>query len=279
MSSLTLEGASAWAKIPQLPPEVEQAAAEALIDFLKDVRSTIEKAVDNGQAALEELHEIYDFKRFKPEWMPFILAALGVGEVRITLHKGLVKIEETGVPALWRMQMGENESFVLSRIPLCVRRAALEGDEEIGKIVNAGADVFAAQAIIEELRNGLKDVQWKTIPEDPAFMVELTHQPMSPGDSRALLSTLGTGDIDVEIQGFAKTEIQRTQVKGLWHSRLYNNAGKTLLDAYVTAYIPPEVAAPYESFGDAKAKCTDLIEWMQGDLDRGVIGKKEAKDA
>ena len=66
-------------------------------------------------------------------------------------------------------------------------------------------------------------------------MVELTKQPLSPGDSRAILSTLGTGDIRAEITGFAKSTINRTGVRGIWHTKMLNNAGKPLLDAYVCA--------------------------------------------
>ena len=39
MSSLTLDGAGRWAEVPQLPPEVERAAARALVDFLREVGS------------------------------------------------------------------------------------------------------------------------------------------------------------------------------------------------------------------------------------------------
>ena len=47
MSSLTLDGAGRWAEVPQLPPEVERAAARALVDFLREV----EKAVLEGRRA------------------------------------------------------------------------------------------------------------------------------------------------------------------------------------------------------------------------------------
>ncbi|MBP3439439.1 MAG: hydrogenase expression/formation protein [Sutterella sp.] len=276
MSSLTLEGAGVWAEVPRMAPETERRAALAAAAFLKEVGARVqearEAARETGKQALSDLHEIYDFSRFDPEWMPFVLAALGRGEVRIALHDGLVRIEETGVPALWRMKIGASESFVLSRVPLCVRKEALEGDETVGRIVNGGPDVFAAPAILEELRRAQSEIDWSAIPEDPVFMTELSRQPLSPGDARALLSTLGTGTIEAEITGFARSVIQRTRVRGIWHSRLFNNAGKTLLDAYVAAVIPPEVAASSEAFADTEAKCREIAEWLEADLARGAIG-------
>lgn len=274
MSSLVFEKASAWARVPQLPPEVEGEAARQLIDFLKEVDATIEKTLAVGtDEAVDDLNEVWEFSRFNSDWLKFWLPSIGQGEVRITLFGGLVKIEETGIPSLWRMQMDGQESFILSRLPLSVRRAILNGDDKIGKIINDGSDVFAAPAIIQELNHELEKVNWDELPQDPAFMVELSGQPMSPGDHTALLSTLGTGDVEVRIAGFAESLINRTKVRGVWHNRLLNNNGKELLDSYVVAVIPPEVPGTKASFVEAQEKCRDLIQWVAGDLERGTIGE------
>ena len=220
------------------------------------------------------MHKIYEFKRFRSDWMKFILPTIGVGEIRVTLHDGLVKIEETGIPCLWRMQMDGQESFILTRVPLCVRHVAKEGEPEIGKIVNNGADVFAAPAILEQLRAEQQKIDWDNLPKDPAFMVEFSGEPLGPGDTRAILSTLGTGNIEVRLKGFAESRLERTKVRGVWHSRLINNAGKELLEGYVTAWLPPEVPAAWEGLEDAHARCLELIQWLEDDLARGAIGLK-----
>ena len=177
MSSLTLDGAGRWAEVPQLPPEVERAAARALVDFLREVEKAVLEAKAAGPEALEELHRVWDFRSFDRAWLPFILPMLGSGEVRITLHDGLARMEETGIPALWRLQMGGHDSFILGRIPRCVWLAARSGEETVGTIVNNGSDVFAAPAILEELRAAQQKIDWSRLPESPAHMVELTKQP------------------------------------------------------------------------------------------------------
>lgn len=173
MSSLTLDGAGRWAEVPQLPPEVERAAARALVDFLREVEKAVLEAKAAGPEALEELHRVWDFRSFDRAWLPFILPMLGSGEVRITLHDGLARMEETGIPALWRLQMGGHDSFILGRIPRCVWLAARSGEETVGTIVNNGSDVFAAPAILEELRAAQQKIDWSRLPESPAHMVEL----------------------------------------------------------------------------------------------------------
>ncbi len=275
MANLSIDGPDVWARVPQLPPEVEEEAAHALIDFLKEIDAEFEQVLaDESGASFDALHKIYEFSRFKTDWLKFILPTIGVGEVRIILHDGLVKIEETGIPCLWRMQMDNQESFILTRVPLCVRHAAREGDAEIGKIVNNGTDVFAAPAILEQLRSEQEKINWESLSNEPAFMVEFSGEPLSAGDSRAILSTLGTGNIEVRLQGFAESRIERTRVRGVWHSRLINNAGKELLEGYVTAYLPPEVPSAWEALEDAHTRCQELIQWMQDDLARGAIGVK-----
>ena len=69
-------------------------------------------------------------------------------------------------------------------------------------------------------------------------------------------------------------------MKNLWRSRIINNYGKTLLDAFVIARVPPEVPVSAQEFPEAVRKCTDLIEWIRHDLERGTIGgKREASHA
>ena len=75
----------------------------------------------------------------------------------------------------------------------------------------------------------------------------------------------------------AHTRMQCKVCWYLWRTRIINNAGKTLLDAYVIAKVPPEIPISAEEFADGAAKCTDLIEWVRHDLQRGTLGGGEIK--
>ncbi len=276
MANWSLDGARRWARLPKMAPDVEKRAAQATIAFLEDLSARIEEAVGKqSPEALESLHAVWDFESFPPEYLDFLLTTLGEGEVRIRLFGGEVKVGETGIPGLWRMQSGrtgEVNSFVLGRIPASVAATAKKGLEGIPRLVNPGTDVFAAPAILEELRHALEGARLDVLGTKPAYMVELTRQPLSQGDRRALDSTLGHGSVDVELRGFARSNLTLTSVRGIWKSTIENNAGKAFLDAYVVAGIPPEVPIAPEEFGDAVKKCRETIEWLRNDLDRGAIG-------
>ena len=111
-------------------------------------------------------------------------------------------------------------------------------------------------------------------------MVELTKQPLSPGDSRAILSTLGTGDIRAEITGFAKSTINRTGVRGIWHTKMLNNAGKPLLDAYVCAVIPRRGGLALRGLRRRRSSAAaEMVDWVEKDLERGAIGGEPVEEA
>lgn len=274
-----------WQNAPQLDPETERLAALATIEFLTAVREKLSRHIDDmaaGRAASDgsDLHEVWDFSSFDPKHLDFLLPTLGEGEVKILLFNGEARAADTGIPGLWRVQAGDDgraaNSFVLGRLPRTVLVVSDRGETEVPKLVNPSADVFAAPAILEELGHELKSEaesgRIERLSDDPAFMVELQRQPLSPGDMTALLSTLGTGDIEVELQGFAHSRFTRTRVRNLWRSRIINYSGKTLLDAFVVARVPPEVPVSAEEFPEAVRKCTDLIEWIRHDLERGTLG-------
>ena len=276
-----------WQNAPELDPDTERQAALATIGFLERVREKIETHLADmsaGRAAEDgsDLHAVWDFSEFDARHLDFLLPTIGEGEVKILLFNGEARAADTGIPGLWRVQAGDAEhaanSFVLGRLPRTVLVVSERGIDEVPKLVNPSADVFAAPAILEELGHELREESASgkidALSDDPAFMVELQRQPLSPGDVTALLSTLGTGDIEVELQGFAHSRFTRTRVKNLWRSRIINNSGKTLLDAFVVARVPPEVPVSAEEFPEAARKCTDLIEWIRHDLERGTLGGK-----
>lgn len=284
----SLDAAARWAAVPPLDPETEEGAAKTTIAFLEDVRSRISAhmaAMASGEEPADgsALHEVWDFSAFPPNHIDFLLATLGEGEVRIKLYGGEAKIADTGVPGLWRMQTGKDgsaNSFVLGRIPLAVLSVADRGAEKIPPLVNPGADVFAAPAILQELQQKLDHADLSAVSDRPAPMVELTRQPLTPGDVTAVYSTLGRGDVEISLLGFAQSTLASTAVRGVWHSQILNNAGKSLLDAYVVARIPPEAPFAAEELADGAAKCGELIDWVKSDLERGSIGLgRKKKDA
>ncbi len=279
----SLGSAARWADVPRLDPETERAAAETAIKFLSEVRAFIEAhlaGIEAGSAAADGsgLHVVWDFSEFPQNHIDFLLAALGEGEVRITLCGGEAKAGDTGIPGLWRMQTGRggaSNAFVLARLPRAVEVVAGRGLDKVPALVNPAVDVFAGHEILNEIEQKLAAADLSILPDRPAAMVELTRQPLSPGDMTAILSTLGKGEVEVECTGFAKSKMSATKVKGVWRSRIINNAGKNLLDAYVIAKVPPEVPIAAEEFRDAVGKCTDIIEWMKADIARGAVGSRK----
>ena len=130
----------------------------------------------------------------------------------------------------------------------------------------------SSEAKISELNAAAKDVDFDHF--DPTMVpvaVELTRQPLSPNDKDYINKVLGEGTIEVQMQGFAKSTIRQTSVRGLWRSRILNKAGKELLDQVEATPLPPEIPSTAEDLPGAIKKMDDLIEWVELDLSRGAL--------
>lgn len=272
-----------WKDVPNLLPEQEQKAADETIAFLKEVRFALGQLASRQSegASVQQPQEEkrWNLSDFSPFTVDFLVATLGLGEVRITVRDGEVKAADTSIQGLWRVQDkrgGGADYFTVGRLPQAIMKLADEGLTSIPALQHdpKGEQEFAAPAILTELAHALTEADLTSIPEDPPFAVEITRQPLAPGDRGALEATVGTGPITAELMGFARSKIYQTAVRGLWYSRIINNAGVHLLDSYVVARIPAEVPASVDEFSDGVAKCEDYAEWLTHDLERGTIGLK-----
>lgn len=260
---------SRWATV-QLDPETERQAALATHALLKRIKELAETA--RAEQRETELSWQISFDEFNPDHIDFILATIGTGEVRILLDEGRVKAEETGIPALWRVQEDGKDSFVLSLLPSVVGRAIDSLPETLTIPSNFPQDVFAAPSILAELKATLEKTDVDTLTHDPAYSVELTRQPLIMNDRPFMQEVLGEGSIEVSMTGFASAYIRNTKVRGIWHSKLLNNAGKPLMDSYVVARIPPEVPAAPEEIDDTVRLAEETMTWIHDDLERGALG-------
>lgn len=265
-----LQNSSArWANV-HLDEETEGNAALETVALLSSIKNLAQEA--RIQHKELELYWKFPFSQFKPEHIEFILATLGVGEVRISIDNGRVKLEETGIPALWHMQEENEHSLVLALLPPAVSQAIDQINPELTIPSETPSNVFAAPSILLELCAALEKTDISKLTYDPAYMIELTRQPLDTQDRNFLRETLGEGNIEIWMSGFANAQIHNTKVRGIWNSHLLNNAGKELLDSLVVARIPPEVPNAPDELDDTVRMASETLQWIEDDLVRGTLG-------
>lgn len=253
-----------WANV-DLDRETELTAIKETIDLVEKIKRALKTGFELQQS--ENLCAI-DFDTFDPKHMDFILATLGSGEARIVLRKDDVRMAETGISGVWRVQEKGVQRFEVSSLPsplLNVLKAP-SAPLEVPETVPEG--VFVALAVLKELEHAQGRVKLDAISFDPPYMVELTRQPLSDIDKDFLTATLGVGDVAIELSGFANANIQSTKYQGIWRNTILNNAGKELLDSYVVTCVPPEVPSAPEEMADAITQCDEIIGWLKEDLER-----------
>ena len=269
MTSPLHNSSTRWAHV-HLDRETERKAALETIVLLNAVKDQAHQARLHHRE--NELFWEFSFDQFKPEHIDFILATIGTGEVRISIDNGRVKLEETAIPALWHVQNGITHSLVLSIMPPAVGEAIDKINGTL-KIPNETPEkVFSAPSILLELQAVLEKTNLEYFTHDPAFSIELTRQPLESQDRDFLEGILGVGSIEIWLSGFASAHIRSTTVRGLWNSRLLNNAGKLLLDSIVVARIPPEVPTAPEELDDTVKIASETLHWIEQDLERGALG-------
>lgn len=269
MTSPLHNSSSHWANI-HLDRETERKAALETVVLLSAVKDQAKKALE--QQSEHKLCWEFSFNQFQPEHIDFILATIGTGEVRISIDNGRVKLEETAIPALWHVQNGQSHSLVLALMPPVVGDAIDQIEGYLAIPQETPPNVFAAPSILQELQGALEKTDLTRLTHDPAFMVELTRQPLDTQDREFLQKVMGEGLIEIWLSGFASAYIRSTQIRGLWSSQLLNNAGKQLLDSLVVARMPPEVPCAPEELSDTVKIASETLQWIEDDLERGALG-------
>lgn len=118
---------SAWTG-PDLKPEEEKRAAQKTLAVLEEMADVFKKA---GEDAKNELHWIMDLGRLDAGTNRFLKQTLGTGEVKISLCGGEAVAEETEIPAVWRLTIGEQTSLVAALLPRCVTTLLETGNTDI----------------------------------------------------------------------------------------------------------------------------------------------------
>ncbi|MDL2059540.1 hydrogenase expression/formation protein [Mesosutterella sp. AGMB02718] len=250
--------------------EKKVAVAREALEWLKSTRALLEKTQREGGG----LHEVTDLNGRSDEFKKFLFDTLESGEIRITMDGGRIRMEETGVPTLWRMLVGQQDMIVTAYIPEVVLRfSRTEGADTIVEPEKKPDGLFATPAIFSELRSQLRHCDMTRFdPHAVPHAVELSREPLSPADKAYINEILGEGSIHVQMQGFAKSTITQTRVRGLWRSKILNNAGRELLDQVVVSPLPPEIPSTPDDLAEAVKKLSDMIEWVEIDISRGAIG-------
>lgn len=238
-------------------------ALKGAIEVLSTLRDAMKSAAESGS----ELDAIVDLGKYDVATRRCLEQNLTPGECKIRLCGGEVLIEEMEVPTLWRVTMNGQVSLVAALLPRSVEMFLARGVDAISIPEKKPEGLFAADPILAELSDALKKADLSQIPDLPEHQIDLSRQPLSPADLNYILVTLGQGEIEVELSGFAKSHIQSTRVRGLWRSRILNNAGKALMDSLVVAKIPPEVPAGREDIAPAAERLTEICTCLADDLE------------
>jgi hypothetical protein len=240
-------------------------AAKSTLEWMEKAKRTLAEVHTTKSA----FNIVTDLTLAGEDFKKFLFDTLEAGEIRIVIDGGRVRIEETGVPTIWRMMIGNKDQIAISLLPQEVIEAAAEGASDIVEPEQKPEGLFAAPSILTELRAAIAASDLgNPDPDALPLSVELSRQPLSPQDKTYIAEVLGKGRVEANMRGFARSTIEQTRVRGVWRSRILSNANKELLDQVVVCAIPPEVMSSRDDIPEAMRRLQSKIDWCRADINR-----------
>lgn len=244
-------------EVPPLPePEEVQglsAAKSILDDLLKSMLSYSGKvgSVQFDLAVLDDANrELVD-------------QVLGEGEVSVVFSGGQeVRIQESVLAGVWRLQVLENERVVqdiieISAIPCLVRDSAFSGAADT--ITNADTipeGVLNAPPLVSEINDKVAMYQ----PGDEAHVINLTLLPQTEQDLAYLAERLGEGVVTILSRGYGNCRITSTATTNVWWVQYFNSQDKNILNSLEIADVPSVACAAMEDIADSADRLEEILE-------------------
>ncbi len=192
--------------------------------------------------------------------------ALGEGEVSILFTTGSLRIQETRLAGVWRVQSHDasgqltRDVIEVADIPRDVREMAFQGASvHIMTDPQPPADVLTARSILTELNAQVS--QWR--PGDPSHVVNLTLLPHSASDLAYLEQQLGPDTLTILSRGYGNCRITATALKHCWWVQHFNSDDRLILNSIEIADVPAAALAAQEDIEDSAARLVEILQALR----------------
>lgn len=119
-------------------------------------------------------------------------------------------------------------------------------------------------AVLRELEQALEAL----MQEGTRHVVDLSTLPMSNADRSLLESTLGEGELRMELDVLGRTRIRESSFPGIWWVRHEDPGGKVLAEHIEVAHIPEIVPAHASDLETGKARLSERIKQISPGSER-----------
>jgi hydrogenase-1 operon protein HyaF len=243
----------------QYPDIEENLATEASPEVFSVLGNVVE--------ALENVEETacYDIQQLPLSDINFINQLLGEGEVSATIRMddGSVRVQESTLAGLWRVQVVDNDQNLVSdtlevaAIPVMIKSATFSNAEvpmltemsEQPGLMNAPSVLIEVQEKAEKyLRDRVNDE------------INLSLLPFSPEDQTLLIQQLGQGPTVMLSRGYGNCRIDSTVWPYVWWLRYYNSQDKIIMERLFIGEVPEAALAAPEDLKDSAMRLREILE-------------------
>lgn len=199
---------------------------------------------------LEQGPQVLSLEQLGARERDFINQTLGEGEVSIIHRERDLRIQETALAGVWRVQ-GEVDRIELGAVP----RVVLEPWGIVPPAPPSSGPVNAL-SLLNELFHQLGEQQFS----NGAHIINLSLLPFAPDELQFLEQQLGEGPVTILSRGYGNCRISATAWSHVWWVRYYNSTDTLILNTLEVTGVPLAACAAQEDLDDSATRLAEILE-------------------
>ncbi len=119
------------------------------------------------------------------------------------------------------------------------------------------------EPILHEIRHALQ----KLIDHQETSIIDLRSIPLAPGEEDTIIETLGSGEVDAQLNALGLSQIYETKYTGVWLTTHYNDSDDIVSRFIEITELPDILKSQPEDIEQALHKLGDELQAVSNDTD------------
>lgn len=239
-------------------PEVSADLSDVELAPAKQVLQTLLQALvayPNADARIDLSHCDERNRRFLAE-------LLGEGEVSIVGLNGAIRIQESVLAGVWRVQQLSGTTLVadyleIGAIPSFVKTVFSTAADSINADNSQlPSGVMNAPALLTELNAQIQTC----VPGQSEHVINLSLLPQTEQDLQFLEQRLGGGQVTILSRGYGNCRITATATRYVWWVRYFNSQDTLILNTLEVSAVPNVACASVEDIADSCERLQEILK-------------------